>query len=57
MITKADMDDLSLHQNELHGEWTYSLHSRVSLAVNYDQSPNIVHAGLSSPVEIVELEF
>ena len=27
-VTKAEMDALSLHRNEFHGDWNYELHPR-----------------------------
>jgi len=30
VVTKAQMQDLVLHQNDFHGEWNYELHSRRS---------------------------
>ena len=30
VTTKAEMDSLSLHRDEFHGEWNYELHPRVS---------------------------
>jgi hypothetical protein len=29
-ITKAEMEALSLHQDEYRGEWNYALHPRIS---------------------------
>ncbi|NKC14366.1 MAG: hypothetical protein GKR94_19940 [Gammaproteobacteria bacterium] len=37
--TDAEMDALSLHRNEFHGDWNYELHPRRSWKPNFDQDP------------------